>query len=180
MSIFSNLASYAKQPWFPFLVATISGANMFVIFLSAPTAVLFISGILARPKMWLWAAFINAAGTVVGAAALVYVVQNNGGEAYIQSTFPSVFDSSAWNRTKALTQDYGTASLVFVSALPAPLQPVILFGVLTGIPNTVLLSCLLAGRMIKYTVMGYCAHHAPRMLKYFGIKNAPQADKKSK
>ena len=57
-----------------------------------------------------------------------------------------------------------------VSSLPIILHPVIAFGMLTGMSNSTILSIVMAGRTIKYLVMGWVTANAPSALRFFGIK----------
>ena len=45
-----KLKAFAAAPWFPVLVGLLSGANLFVLVMSAPLVILYCSAVLANPK----------------------------------------------------------------------------------------------------------------------------------
>lgn len=57
-----------------------------------------------------------------------------------------------------------------VCSLPILLHPVIAFGVLTGMSNAQILTIVMAGRTIKYLIMGWVTANAPGALRFFGVK----------
>ena len=86
----SSLQAFAGNWWFPWLVATCSGINTFLIVFSGPIAALFVSAVLARPSRKYYAAVVNALGTFIGASALVYLVRLKGTD-YLTEAFPQLF-----------------------------------------------------------------------------------------
>ena len=54
--------------------------------------------------------------------------------------------------------------------MPIILHPVIAFGMLSGMSNTQILAIVMAGRTLKYLVMGWVTANAPGALRFFGIK----------
>lgn len=45
-----KLKAFAAAPWFPVLVGFLSGANLFLLVMSAPLVILYCSAVLANPK----------------------------------------------------------------------------------------------------------------------------------
>eukprot|EP00937_MAST-01D_sp_MAST-1D-sp2_P007320 g7320.t1 len=168
MSFVQGLRQKADTAWFPFFVASLSAINLFTLVLSAPTAACFVWGVLARPSRWFKMAVINAAGTVLGAAALVYVFVQYGQESF-QAKFPQLTDPKWGARFEAWHGNHGTAGIVAFSAMPIILHPIIFFGLVAKIEHATLLGAIFAGRVVKYSIMGYCTHHAPTALRFFGI-----------
>ena len=48
-----KLKAFAAAPWFPVLVGFLSGANLFLLVMSAPLVILYCSAVLANPKRFL-------------------------------------------------------------------------------------------------------------------------------
>jgi membrane protein YqaA with SNARE-associated domain len=168
MGVFDSLISLVGNWWFPFVIGAMSGINMFTIVLSGPTAALFVSTVLAQPKNWLRVAVINAVGTIIGVVGVVYFVNFKGTD-YIKDLNPKIFESSTWEKTSGLMTDYGPYGTVLASAMPVVLHPIILFGMLAGMDNTVLVVTILIGRVIKYCIMANLALTAPKALRFFGV-----------
>ena len=169
VSLFDRARSGAGQWWFPFLVATLSGVNLFTLVLSAPTAACFIWGCVARPGGgWLYMALVNAAGTALGVAALMHVFEAYGKDAFA-AQFPLLTNDEWGAKFESWHGAYGTAGVIGFSAMPIILHPIVFFGLVARIPSAQLLACIFAGRVVKYSVMGWCAHHATGALRFFGI-----------
>ena len=45
-----KLKAFAAAPWFPVLVGLLSGANLFLLVMSAPLVILYCSAVLANPN----------------------------------------------------------------------------------------------------------------------------------
>ena len=117
-----------------------------------------------QPKNWFRVAFVNAFGTIIGVMGVVYFVQLKGTD-YIKDLNPKIFESSTWEKTSDVMKNYGAAGTVMASAMPVVLHPIILFGMLAGMDNTVLIITIFLGRVIKYSIMANRALTAPKMLK---------------
>jgi hypothetical protein len=125
--VYEKFKGFAASWWFPFFVGSLSGINMFTIVLSAPTALLYVSQVIAKPSNWIPAAIINAAGTMLGVFGVMYMVELNGTD-WIEASFPSIFASKSWDWTKGMMTDNGALGTVVASAMPVILHPIILFG----------------------------------------------------
>lgn len=175
-SIFETLRTFAARPWYPWVVGALSGINNFTVILSGPLVVLYLSGVLANPKMRYLVAVANATGTAAGIAVLMYLMQLQGND-YVKDTFPSMFQNKVWNSTQTAVTDYGHAGAVFVSAMPIILQPLVFIGLLAGMNAGTLLACVFVGRTVKYCIMAELAVTAPRLLKFFGKAAVDASDK---
>eukprot|EP00439_Symbiodinium_sp_Y106_P075336 s589_g14.t3 len=87
-----KLKAFAAAWWFPVLVGILSGANLFLLVMSAPLVILYCSAVLANPKRWLYTAIANAVGTVLGCLVLVILMEERGMD-FIKESFPSTFTS---------------------------------------------------------------------------------------
>jgi len=139
---------------------------------TGPLVILYVAGVMAngaRLQRRLTAALANAFGTTVGAAMLIALIERNGVQA-VTETFPSVFASKTWERSKQLIHSHGFAGTVVVSAMPIVLHPAVIFAITAGMNRGALLTAVMLGRTIKYTVMAQLAVGAPHMLRFFGHK----------
>lgn len=149
---------------------------------AGPLVVLYVAGVLAngaKLQRRLTAAFANALGTTVGAALLIALIERNGVQA-VTDTFPSIFASKTWERSKELIHAHGFAGTAAVCAMPIVLHPAVIFAVTAGMQRSTLLAAVLLGRMVKYTIMAQLAVGAPHLLRFFGYKPKAEAKKKAR
>lgn len=144
--------------------------------LAGPLVILYVAGVMAngaKLQRRLTAAIANAFGTTVGAAMLIALIEKNGVEA-VTDTFPSIFASKTWERSKELINTHGFAGTVAVSAMPIVLHPAVIFALTAGMQRWTLLAAVMLGRTIKYTIMAQLAVGAPHLLRFFGYKGDVQ------
>jgi len=168
MGIFEHYVGFVGKWWMPYMIGMMSGINLFTLVLSAPTALLFCSTVIAQPQRWWQISVVNALGTMVGAAAIVVLIESKGTD-YITSLNPDVFASSSWEETQNFMRDYGAVGTALVSALPVVLHPIILFAVLAKMEASIIIGAILIGRILKYCVMARIALVAPASLRFFGV-----------
>ena len=164
-----GLLKFARSWWFPWVAAFGTGLNLFTLVLTAATVVLFLAAVLARKERWVSTAFANAVGAVVGSAALLYLLREQG-ETLMETAFPTVLASPAWAKAYGLLEAYGAFGMFLISCLPIFLHPVIVFGVISGMSNVGILAIILVGRTVKYLVMAWVTANAPSALRFFGVK----------
>ncbi|CAE7316728.1 unnamed protein product [Symbiodinium pilosum] len=175
-----KLKAFAAAWWFPVLVGILSGANLFLLVMSAPLVILYCSAVLANPKRWLYTAIANAVGTVLGCLILVILMEERGID-FIKESFPSTFTSKWWSWSEGMMQAYGPVAAIPISAMPIILHPLIFFAKLSKMSDFVLLTAILIGRIVKYSIMAQMALTAPHLLKFFGAsQEVIQAVKKTK
>jgi len=152
-------------------VGILSGVNLFALVLSGPLVILFCSAVLANPRRWFFAAVANAVGTVAGCYGMVFLV-NQHGTAFVKESFPTTFQSKWWSWTENTMQEYGPMASVPVAAMPIILHPLIFFAKLSNMGDGTLLTSILIGRILKYSLMSQLALSAPHLLKFFGASKA--------
>lgn len=172
------LLPYAANAWFPWLVASLSMINTFVMILSGPLSVLFMAAALAQGehrRRRYAVGFINAMGATVGAFAFMLIVSSRK-----EGTEGSEGEEWAeWERTQRFLEQYLVTGIVFYSALPVMLPPMIYFVLKSELVDRFsLVLCILFGRTIKYCVMSELAYQTyacgkdyDTYLKLFGIKS---------
>jgi len=163
------LLRFASAWWFPLVAGFGTAVNMFTIIFTGATVVIFLAAVLGQPKRWVSTALCNAAGATLGTLILLVLVRERGVE-YLNETFPAVLASPAWAKATGLMTTYGVGGMLLVSSMPIILHPVIVFGILSGLSNSAILSIVMAGRTVKYLVMSYITCNAPGALRFFGIK----------
>lgn len=168
-SVVEFLLRFASAPWFPLVAALGTAVNMFTIVFTGATVVIFLAAVLGARHRWPVASVANAAGATLGTAVLLLLVRERGLD-YLQETFPLVLASPAWTKATGLMQSYGVGGMLLVSSMPIILHPVIAFGILSGFSNTTILAIVMAGRTVKYLVMGWVISYSPGALRFFGIK----------
>lgn len=139
--------------------------------------ILYVAGVLAngaKLQRRMVAALANALGTTIGAAMLVHLIDQHGVDAVLNA-FPSIFGSKHWDRSKELIDAYGFVGTVVVSAMPIVLHPAVIFAMTAGMSRASLLTAVMVGRTIKYTLMAQLAVGAPHLLRFFGHRGEVQA-----
>jgi len=154
-----KLLPYAGEWWFPWAVGLLSCLNTYILFLSGPLSILFISGTLARPERRFRAAFANALGATCGIASLVYIGKSS-------DIFP-LFDGKDWETTRNLVEDYVHLGVILIAGLPIILHPMVFFAVSLMDPGSLIL-CVLIGRFIKYCIVAQLAFTGSKYVKLFG------------
>eukprot|EP00438_Fugacium_kawagutii_P021005 Skav228370 [mRNA] locus=scaffold1981:230342:241021:+ [translate_table: standard] len=148
-----KLKAFAAAPWFPVLVGLLSGANLFLLVMSAPLVILYCSAVLANPKRgWLYTAIANAVGTVLGCLILIILMEERGMD-FIKESFPATWIHKWWSWTEGMMQSYGSFAAVPVSAMPIILHPLIFFAKLSKMSDFTILLAILVGRIIKYSTL---------------------------
>ena len=165
----SSLLHLAGSWWFPWLAAAATAANMFTLIFTTATVALFLAALLAKPSRWWGTALLNAAGATAGSALILALVETQG-DGFIAESFPTLLASEMWAKSLGWMETYGIAGMLLVSSLPLILHPVIFFGLLVEMPRIQILTIIFTGRVVKYSVMGWIAVHAPNALRFFGIK----------
>jgi membrane protein YqaA with SNARE-associated domain len=140
---------------------------MFTLVLTGPILVLYFSSVFAAPARRPYIALVNAVGTTLGVAILVFLIQQNGTE-WVKFSFPSVFQGRVWEMTQAAFQQYGVIGGFLISCLPVVLHPLIFIALLTGMNVVTLLATIFAGRIVKYLVMAQLAATMPHLLRKLG------------
>lgn len=159
-----------SKPWFPLVIFVLSVTNTFLVFLSGGVTALYISTCIAvGPRRFLLVALCNALGALAGFTFFVLVVENRGVD-WVRERYPTVFASKHWDRTEGVMKSFGWGGCVGLSAMPFPLHPLILLGMLTGMSREAILSAVFIGRLVKYTVFGWVATCSPGALRYLGVK----------
>lgn len=161
--ILNQIQRYMEKPWYPVLVATVVGLDVFL--LAVPNDILLISAVMAKPKRWLLTCLTICMGSTLGAALLCALLYWNPDA--VRATFPGLFQSHAWQHISDFLHHYGLLA-TFLGALgPFPQQPFIILGALSDLPFVLLIASLFIGRLIKYLIIGALCSHAPGLLKRF-------------
>jgi uncharacterized membrane protein YdjX (TVP38/TMEM64 family) len=118
---------------------------------------------LFAPRHWLRYAICTAIGSTLGAVLFAAVVQSHG-TAFLEWLLPGIQGSGAWLRADRWADSYGHWALFLSALLPAPQQPMVAIDALTGTSLSRIGWVFLAGRALKYVILGWLASHAPDKL----------------
>ena len=163
-----------SKPWFPLVIFALSVANTFAFFLAGGVTALYISTCIAKgPNKFMFVAVLNALGALAGFTVFVSLTERHGVD-WVRESYPSIFTSKHWSRTERVMKSFGWGGCVGLSAMPLPLHPLVLLGMLTGMSRASILSAVFLGRLIKYAVFGWVATRSPEMLRYLGVKQIPR------
>lgn len=174
-SVLASLKSQVSRPYFPLVIFALAVANTFAVFLSGLVTTLFISTCVAvGRKRFAFVALCNAAGATCGFGLFVLLLQSHGTD-WFRDKYPEVFGSSSWSRGEKVVAEFGWPGVAGLSALPFPLHPLVVLGVLAGMKKTSLLSALFIGRSVKYLVFGWLAVSSPGALRR--LKGLPNEEK---
>lgn len=157
---------FVNRPWYPAMIAFLAALDFFIVVV--PTDLFLISAVFGRPRRWLPISLTIALGSTLGAVILAYVLDYD--QELIHRAFPSVFASSQWAYAERLIEEYGIYAIFFAAVGPLPIQPFVLVGALSAhLSLEGLAISVAAGRVIKFSLFGWIASHAPRLLEKFHV-----------
>jgi membrane protein YqaA with SNARE-associated domain len=87
------------------------------------------------------------------------------GTDWFRERYPEVFASKHWARGEEVVAEFGWPGVAGLSAMPFPLHPLVVLGVLAGMKKRALLSALFLGRLTKYLAFGWVATTSPGALR---------------
>lgn len=164
-----KLQAMSGRFWYAPLVSLLAAADNFILII--PTDGILISSSMFNPKKWFYFAVIVAIGSTIGAMALSYIIGSHG-LPWILETYPNIDQTRTWELTNEFFEKYGLFVVFAVAATPIIQQPAVILASLAHTPYAKLMVVILAGRLLKYMIMGYIASHAPRLLnKMWGIQD---------
>ncbi|MDB9924959.1 hypothetical protein OAD67_01720 [bacterium] len=164
--LLGGLKSQVSKSYFPFILFILAACNTFVVFLSGAVTTLFLTSCatVGKNRWTLLVSLFNAAGATAGFAGFIFLLEQHGTD-WFRKEYPEVFASPYWSQGEQVINDYGWPGVAGLSAMPFPLHPLVLAGVLAGMEKQMLLSALFAGRSVKYLVFGVIASASPGTFK---------------
>ena len=161
----SSLKSQVSKPYFPLVIFALATANTFAVFLSGLVTTLFVSTCVAvGKKRFAFVALCNALGATCGFALFAALLEARGTD-WFRERYPEVFASKHWARGEEVVAVFGWPGVAGLSAMPFPLHPLVVLGVLAGMKKRALLSALFLGRFTKYLAFGWVATNSPGALR---------------
>lgn len=159
-SLFNGARRFAAKPWYPFFVAFLNGADIYIMVV--PNDALLISAVNASPQYWFFIGALVAAGTACGVGSLASLAMMFGTE-WMRSSFPTVFESSMFESCSWYMQQYGGWA-IFVGAISPIIIHVFAFvGIMAEMNLFVMIIAVFLGRMVKYCTLAYLTVHVPSM-----------------
>jgi membrane protein YqaA with SNARE-associated domain len=165
---FKRIQDFINRPWYEWLLGFLAGLDHFIVVV--PTDGLLISSALLAPKKWVRLAVLVSLGSTLGAMLLGAIVKTYGSP-WLESHFPELLNSQAWQLSTDLFSQYGLYFLFAVAATPIVSQPVVILTALSDKTLINLFFVMLAGRLLKYFIMAATARWAPQKLsKLWGVQ----------
>jgi len=162
-----RLERYVKKPWYPALLTLTAALDLFIFII--PVDALLITSVLSVPRRWIRLSVFTTVGFVAGCFLFMLIVQNYGLET-AQHWVPGIDRNPLWRSSEHWMTVYGLRSIFVVSLLPIALHPLLAIAVLAEMPIRSIILVLLAGRIIKYGVLGWIASHSPKLLAKFAFE----------
>ncbi|MBP9673671.1 MAG: hypothetical protein KBD63_01125 [Bacteriovoracaceae bacterium] len=156
--------SYIQRPWYPILMGFLAAIDHFVIVI--PTDGLIVTSAMVDHKRWWKFSLAITIGSTLGALVLAYFF-NVYGSHFLEMIVPGIYQTKTWMMTDGWMDRYGIWAIFFVAALPIFQHPAIILGALAGIPLQEMGLAIFAGRALKYSLLGWLASHAPKVLGRF-------------
>ena len=107
----------------------------------------------------------STTNTLVMGDALAIALLEARGTDWFRERYPEVFASKHWARGEEVVAVFGWPGVAGLSAMPFPLHPLVVLGVLAGMKKRALLSALFLGRFTKYLAFGWVATNSPGALR---------------
>lgn len=159
---------FTDRFWYAPLLALLAFIDNYVLIV--PTDGILISSVLLQPKRWLLFSLCIAGGSSIGAWGIAELVQLKG-LPWILNMYSGLDQTSTWIWTQKFFTEYGLFLVFGIAMTPLMQQPAVIIASLAGVPSYKIFLVSLAGRTIKYLIMGYIATHAPRLLsKMWGVQ----------
>jgi membrane protein YqaA with SNARE-associated domain len=163
---FPRLKRFATHRGYPLLVAFLVFLDAFVFFI--PNEALIISAVLLRPDRWLSTSLESTVSSAAGAAVFGFLASAYG-DSFVNYLFPSILKSGAWLRSAEILQHHGIWGLALISFSPLPQHAAVGVAGLAHLSALQIFLAVLLGRGVKYVATGWCAVHAPHILRKLRI-----------
>jgi membrane protein YqaA with SNARE-associated domain len=149
--------------WYPPLLGALAGLDNFLFVI--PTDGLIVASVLGAPKRSVNLVFWSVIGSVLGAVGFAELVYHFGPSVLNTLLGPSFQESSVWAWSQDWFQNYGTWAVFGIAALPLVHHPVLALAILAKVPSSEIALAMLAGRILKYSLLAILAIRAPNVLK---------------
>jgi membrane protein YqaA with SNARE-associated domain len=121
--------------------------------MTVPVTSALVPAVLLGPRRWRGIVILSSAGSAIGATVLVIAFHHLGWQ-QIYAAFPEFAHSARWQHVAHWTAAYGVFALFAVAALPLPQTPALILCAISRLPEVEVMLAILAGKLIKYGVVG--------------------------
>jgi hypothetical protein len=128
-------------------------ALLLTVSMTVPVTTMLLPTVLLAPRRWRAVVCAGAIGSALG-ATLLAIAFHHLGWAQMYAAFPALEQSARWVEIMNWTRLYGVFALFAVAALPLPQTPALVFCAITDLPTVEVFAAILAGKLIKYGVLG--------------------------
>jgi membrane protein YqaA with SNARE-associated domain len=159
-----GLQKFIHRWWYGPLFFFFCGIDHYIVFI--PVLGMLVSTVLLSPKKWLPLSLWGGIGSGLGGWSVGWVARTFG-FSLIQEHFPDLMKSGVWIWAENFFSHHGVW-VVFISGVsPITQQPALIISSLAGAPLWEIGVVFLVAKVIKFTLVGYLASHAPQYLGSF-------------
>lgn len=161
---FYYFEKFIDRWWYAPVLGFLAAIDHYVIVF--PIVGMLISSVFLQHRKWLSLSLWSAIGSWFGAWLLAGIAQFFG-LIFIQSHFPKMLETPAWEWAHHFFSQHGVWLVFLMGLAPLPQQPPVIIAAIAGASVWEIGIVLLAARLIKFTLIGYLASHAPQKLSRF-------------
>lgn len=165
--IFQYLQRFLRHRRFPYLVALVGFADMFLFIV--PNDLLMLSEAAASPGRRKSSVLIVSTGSALGAMALAYAFRE--GASVLLALHPGAGAPLWWASAREAFERYGDWALFFAALAPIPVQPFVAGALFTRLGLPWIFALVLVGRLVKYSLLAFVPSLVPAR-----FRPAPPAD----
>lgn len=163
------LQRYADRWWYAPLIAFLACIDHFVIII--PTDGLLVSAVMLAPKRWIYTTIVITLGSSLGAWLLAAILETHG-LPFLLWISPGLDQTSVWQWTNTLMDQWGGWALFLVAISPLMQHPAVALAAMAYMPLKEIFLIVFAGRLLKYGFLAWLSSHAPQYLsKLWGIQD---------
>ena len=131
---------------------------------SFPVTAVIVAATLLAPRRWRWVALAAALGSSVAATGLVAAFHYLGWT-WVLGHFPQIASNPTWAEVMTWADRYGAVALFLVAVSPLPQTPALIVLGVVRHDYLGVFAAMLAGKAIKYGVVGWATHWLPTRLE---------------
>jgi membrane protein YqaA with SNARE-associated domain len=149
--VLRTLRRVADTPFLPVVASLLALA--LTLSMTVPVTTALVPAVLLAPRRWRRTVILSSAGSAIGATILVIAFHHLGWQ-QVYTAFPEFARSARWQEVAQFTRAYGVFALFVVAALPLPQTPALILCAISRLPELEVMVAILAGKLIKYGVVG--------------------------
>jgi membrane protein YqaA with SNARE-associated domain len=152
------LEGVASARAYPLVIGVI--ACLLTVSMTIPFAPILIGAVLLNRQRWVAIVIVSSFGSASGGLFL-YLGLHHLGWNQVVTLDPALAQSQTWITVTRWVSAYGTWALLVFAASPLPQTPVLVLTAVSRLPVIEVLTAVLCGKLLKYTLYGYLAARFP-------------------